>query len=795
MRRVRWGVLGTARIGLEKVIPGMQRGSLCEVVAIASRDPAAARAAADRLALPVAHGSYEALLADPAIEAVYIPLPNHLHVPWSVKALEAGKHVLCEKPIALTAAEAGSLVAAARRFPALKVMEAFMYRHHPQWRRAVEIVAAGGIGTLRTIQSFFSYYNIDPGNIRNRPDLGGGGLMDIGCYCISLSRLLFGAEPVRVCGIVEYDPAFGTDRLASGILDFGSGTATFTCSTQLAPYQRATIFGTAGSIEIEIPFNAPPDRPCRLRHEQGRQGQDIVLEPADQYTIQGDLFARAVIDDTPVPTPIEDAVANMRVIEALVKSGRCRPVDSVIRGAARSARHGHPSASKTEKTTMKARMQLVGVIVALSVSWAVAQEWPGYYGPRRDGTSTEKGILRTWPREGPKVLWTAPVGIGYGGPAVSGGKVYLLDRNDAVGDNLRSLDLSSGKELWNFAYAAPGKFDHPGSRTTPTVDGDYVYTCGPLGDLYCVSTTTHKPVWHRNIWKDFGGGQLPKWAITQNPLIYRNLVIVASQTSQANVVAFDARTGEVKWKSAPLLGDGGFLNRQIGWLMGLVGNAGYVSPSIVSVGGEDHLVVITAAMGFGRGASGGSVNGIDPLSGKLLWTYTNWQCAIPAPHAVDAGGGRLLVTGGYRAGAAMIKVQKKGDGSYGVTELFKTPDFGSHTQPPILYKDHFYAQYTINERSDGLVCMSMNGQVRWKTGEDPAFVRGGAILADGLLLATDGNTKLYVIEPDPSGFRPLASAQLLEPGENWAPLALADGKLLIRDQKRVKCVLVAQQRQ
>jgi len=322
MRRVRWGVLGTARIGLQKVIPGMQRGSLCDVVAIASRDLTSARAAADRLALPTAHGSYEALLADPAIEAVYIPLPNHLHVPWSMKALEAGKHVLCEKPIALTAAEAGRLVAGAQRFPAMKVMEAFMYRHHPQWRRAAQIVADGGIGTLRTVHSFFSYYNADPGNIRNRADFGGGGLMDIGCYSISLSRFLFGAEPVRVCASVEYDPAFGTDRLASGILDFGEGTATFTCSTQLAYYQRVTIFGTTGIVEIEIPFNAPPDRPCRVRHQQGTVVEDIVLEAADQYTIQGDLFARAVIDDTPVPTPLEDAVANMRVLEAVVESGR-----------------------------------------------------------------------------------------------------------------------------------------------------------------------------------------------------------------------------------------------------------------------------------------------------------------------------------------------------------------------------------------------------------------------------------------------------------------------------------------
>jgi outer membrane protein assembly factor BamB len=424
---------------------------------------------------------------------------------------------------------------------------------------------------------------------------------------------------------------------------------------------------------------------------------------------------------------------------------------------------------------MKAKVKLITAIISLSVACAFAADWPQYLGPNRDGKSTEKGILRTWPKEGPKVLWTVAVGVGYGGPAVRDGKLYLLDRDEKVGDNLRCFDFSSGKELWNFAYAAPNKFNHPGSRTTPTVDGDNVYTCGPLGDLYCFNTGTHKPVWNKNIWKDFGGGQLPRWGITQNPLIYRDLLIVAPQTSQAGVVAYDKLTGELKWK-AP----------------GLSGNAGYVTPSIVKVNGEDHLIMITASMGRGRSASGGTVYGIDPLSGKILWDYGNWQCGIPIPDAVGAGEGRILITGGYSAGAAMIKVQKKEDGSYEVTELYKNPDFGSHTQPPILYKGYFYAQYTINERSDGLVCMSMDGKVQWKTGEDPLFNKGGSVLADGLLLSVDGNTMLYLIEPDPSDFKPLASAVLLEPGENWAPIALVDGKLLIRDQENLKCVQVGQ---
>jgi outer membrane protein assembly factor BamB len=442
---------------------------------------------------------------------------------------------------------------------------------------------------------------------------------------------------------------------------------------------------------------------------------------------------------------------------------------------------------------MRANARLIVLIVTLSVGSVFAADWPQYYGPRRDSTSTETGLLRTWPKEGPKVLWTAAAGIGYGGPAVSGGKVYLLDRDDKVGDRLRCLDLASGTELWNYAYSAPARFDHAGSRTTPTVDGQYVYSCGLLGDLYCINTSTHKPIWHKDIWREFGGGTYPKWAITQNPLIYGNLLIAAAQTPRASVVAFDKLTGELKWTSVIPAGEVGLLSRPIGWLFGQSGNAGYVSPSIVKVGGQDQLVMITAAVGFGRSAGGGSVDGIDPLSGKVLWRYDNWQCSIPIPHAVDAGDGRVLITGGYNAGAAMIRIDRKPDGSYSVAELFKTPDFGAHTQPPVVYKDHFYGQYTTNERSDGLVCMTMGGQIKWKTGEEPAFVRGGAILADGLLLATDGNTKVYLIEPDPTRFKPLASAELMEPGENWAPIALSNGRLLIRDQKHLKCLAVAPQ--
>ena len=325
MSKIRWGILSTARIGVEKVIPAMRRGTFTEVVAIASRTEVKAKAAADKLGIAKAHGSYEALLADPEVDAVYNPLPNDQHVPWSIKALEAGKHVLCEKPIGLSAAEGRTLADASARHPKLKLMEAFMYRHHPQWRTAKDLVKSGRIGKLRTIQTFFSYFSDDPGNIRHDPSMGGGGLMDIGCYAISLSRWMFDAEPSRVLGHVEVDPGWGVDRTASAILDFGDGlSATFTCSMAVNPFQVVHLVGTEGRIELsEVPFNAPNNLPCALKVQRGNGAIDrIEVETCDQYTVQGDLFARSILDDTPVSTPIEDAIRNMDAIEAILASGK-----------------------------------------------------------------------------------------------------------------------------------------------------------------------------------------------------------------------------------------------------------------------------------------------------------------------------------------------------------------------------------------------------------------------------------------------------------------------------------------
>jgi len=322
MTKLRWGVLSTSNFAKNKILPAFKYCEHGEVSAIASRSLDKAQAVAAQFGIPKAYGSYEELLADRNIDAIYNPLPNHLHVPWSIHCLEAGKHVLCEKPIALSAEEARQLLEVAGRYPRLKAMEAFMYRLHPQWRQAKQIVLDGGIGELRTVHSFFSYFNSDGANIRNQHEAGGGGLMDIGCYCVSLSRFLFEAEPKRVLGIVEYDPRFKTDRLVSGILDFGRGTATFTCSAQLVLYQRVNVVGTTGRIEIEIPFNAPPDKPCRLWHQQENRTDEIRFDACNQYSIQADAFSLAVLNDTPVPTPLTDAVNNMKAIDGVLESGK-----------------------------------------------------------------------------------------------------------------------------------------------------------------------------------------------------------------------------------------------------------------------------------------------------------------------------------------------------------------------------------------------------------------------------------------------------------------------------------------
>ena len=332
MQPVRWGILSTAKIGRVKVVPGMMKSPLCDVVAVASRDAQSARGMAEELGIAKAYGSYEALLADPEIEAIYNPLPNHLHVPMTLAAAAAGKHVLCEKPIAITADEAEQLKRAASQ---VLIAEAFMVRHHPQWHRARDVIRSGDIGELRSIQIIFSYFNADPGNIRNKADIGGGGLLDIGCYAVVAGRYFFDAEPLRVVTLMDRDPTFGVDRTTSALMDFGAGRQlAFTVSTQSVPYQRVQILGTKGRIEIEIPFNAPPDVPTRIFVDDGsthgnRSARAIDFPVVDQYRLQGEAFSRVIRGAAPLDYGLEDAILNMRILDALRRSEASAAWESV----------------------------------------------------------------------------------------------------------------------------------------------------------------------------------------------------------------------------------------------------------------------------------------------------------------------------------------------------------------------------------------------------------------------------------------------------------------------------------
>jgi predicted dehydrogenase len=331
--KVRWGVLGASHFALMASIPAMQKAPLVEVVALSSRSLEKAKKAAAQVGVPVAYGSYEELVSDPNIDAIYNPLPNNLHVPWSIKAARAGKHVLCEKPIALTAAEAAELLQVQKETGKL-IAEAFMVRYHPQWQVVAELVKSGRIGAVRAVQTAFSYTNTDLDNIRNQKEVGGGALYDIGGYAINTARLVFGTEPKRAVGLCDLDPESGCDRLTSAILDFGSGQATFVVGTQHVPYQRVHVFGTKGHIEVEIPFNAPHDRPCKVYVDEGFEGapdftvarssddrRELVPVPAaNHYTLQGQLFSQAILSGAGVQNDMQAAVANMKVIDALFRS-------------------------------------------------------------------------------------------------------------------------------------------------------------------------------------------------------------------------------------------------------------------------------------------------------------------------------------------------------------------------------------------------------------------------------------------------------------------------------------------
>lgn len=417
---------------------------------------------------------------------------------------------------------------------------------------------------------------------------------------------------------------------------------------------------------------------------------------------------------------------------------------------------------------MKITVLILFTIILFITIKIQAADWPQYLGPARNAISGDKGLLRQWPKEGPKVLWTVPLGEGFGGPAVSEGKVYIYDRVDDRANVLRCFDLITGKEEWQFSNEAKWSVSYDGSRTVPTIDGNRIYVSDAFGNFHCIDKNTHKPLWKRNFWTDFSKVEIPMWAIAQNPLVYKNKVIIASQTKEAGIVAYDKVNGEIIWTTPAL-----------------TGSAGYVSPRIVKINNENHLVMISATRPEGGG--NGAVMGFNPDTGKLLWSYDGWKCKTPVPNVTETGNNTLFVTGGYLAGGALIKINKKGN-SWEVKELMFSKEFGTHVHPAIFYKGHLYSQSTNNQARDGFMCMDLKGNIKWKTGKNPNFDKGGFILADDMIISSDGEKMLYLIEPTPKEFKVLAKVELLETKQAWAPLALSDGKLLIRDQKQMKCV-------
>lgn len=413
---------------------------------------------------------------------------------------------------------------------------------------------------------------------------------------------------------------------------------------------------------------------------------------------------------------------------------------------------------------------LLSLVCIVLGTLGAAADWPQFQGPNRDGASPEKGLARAWPAEGPRVVWSFPLGPGYAGPSVRDGEVYLLDRLRNRQDVMRCIDLATGKELWNFGYDAPGETGHNGSRTPPTIDEGHVYSVGLTGHLYCIDRKSHQPVWSKDLLAVFGV-EMPAWGVAQAPSLYGDLVIVAPQAQDAYVVAFNKGTGDIVWKTPlPCL-------------------VGYTTPVVTKVAGVDQVLMIGACKK--GGGVPGKVVGLSPKDGSILWTYDGYQCFYPIPYPTTLPDDRLFITGGYRAGSAMIQV-KQDNGAFAVKEIFKTAECGSQIHQPLFYGGHLYVNSNSNEREDGMMCLTLDGQIKWKTGESwssTTFERGGMILVDGMILALDGKTgKLHMVEPSPEGYKELANAKIFEGKEIWAPLALSQGKLLVRNQEEMKCL-------
>ncbi|MFP4381431.1 MAG: PQQ-binding-like beta-propeller repeat protein [Candidatus Sumerlaeia bacterium] len=404
------------------------------------------------------------------------------------------------------------------------------------------------------------------------------------------------------------------------------------------------------------------------------------------------------------------------------------------------------------------------IILLCLLAWGsvFAADWPQFMGPMRtaEAPESESGLLKKWPQNGPSAKWTVDVGVGYGGAAIDDGKVFMLDREGNQKDIFRVLDLDSGDELWRYEYSAPGKLSYDGSRSVPTVVGNRAFAVGPFGHMYCFDLEGRAPVWNRHLLSEFKAKR-PNWGVAQAPLSYYSSVIVAPVGDEAGVVAINQETGLNIWKSEKLRG-----------------GAGYVSPVGAQIDGVDMVIQVTTE----------ETVGIEARSGRILWRYGGWRCRIPVTVPTVLPENRIFITGEYGAGSAMIQVNKADDGSFQVKELYKTDKVGAQIHAPIFHEDHLFIMSNGNRRRDGLVCMDLLGNVKWKTQMNPNFERGGIIFADGMLYAIDGkNGEVYLIEPSTESFRPVSKAGLLGGKQVWAPLAISNGNLIIRDQNQMKC--------
>lgn len=397
------------------------------------------------------------------------------------------------------------------------------------------------------------------------------------------------------------------------------------------------------------------------------------------------------------------------------------------------------------------------IALLLLAATASADDWPGFLGPRRDGISRERNLASSWPAEGPRVLWKADVGEGYGGASIMAGRVYILDRVPGKQDVYRAFDLTTGRELWRYAYDAPGQVSYPGSKSTPTADEARLYGVGPYGHFHCLDKSDGRVLWTKNLLSDYGS-QTPRYGFSQAPLLRGRAVIVAPQARQVGVTAFDRLTGEELWRSGP------------------IGELGYGSPFLTTLDGVEQIVML----------SQDQVTGLDPDSGRILWTRPNAPCRRRVTDPTPLGDGRFFLSGGYGAGSQMFRVQREGQ-AWKVVDLYHTDKAGSQCQHVILSDGLLYLN--SNDKRGGLMCLDPDGTIRWQTGTKPSFDIGNVLLADGKLIALDGATGvLRLVAADPAGYKELAAAKLLDGKNLWAPMALSDGKLLLRDHKEIKCV-------